>query len=389
MKRREFITLLGGAAAWPWRRVHSRAAAGSIASGFSARRRWRRRAHFLNAFRDGMRERGYVEGRNSGYRLPRARGSRPSARDVAVKLVRSGCDLIGRDLAGSARCRRRDLHRPHRLRRGRRPGGSGHGGQPAAAGSKRHRHRQFRQRSGWQESSSCCARSTQAPPPRGAQSRQYRRHDRLRQIEDAARALGLELQVVNVRVPGEFERLRPGARRGRPGRGDDGRPLVDRARGQDRRAGATAWLPTVFQRRENADAGGLLSYGPNIREASTRSPGMSIASSRASRQPTYRSSRRLRSSCSSISRRQKGARPYRAGYAARARRRGYRMSNCVVGSGGFELPCSIIAEHSVEGSDHFSHDGDDDDLVFLSASARRLEKALRAGLYRLALRAAM
>ena len=41
------------------------------------------------------------------------------------------------------------------------------------------------------------------------------------------------------------------------------------------------------------------------------------------------------------------------------------MSNCVVGSGGFELPRSIIAEHSVEGSDHFSHDGDDDDLGFL------------------------
>ena len=65
------------------------------------------------------------------------------------------------------------------------------------------------------------------------------------------------------------------------------------------------------------------------------------------------------------------------------------MSNCVVGSGGFELPCSVIAEHSVEGCDHFSHDGDDDDLEFLSAPGRRLEKALRAGLYRLALKAAM
>ena len=40
------------------------------------------------------------------------------------------------------------------------------------------------------------------------------------------------------------------------------------------------------------------------------------------------------------------------------------MSNCVVGSGGSRLPCSIIAEHSVEGCDHFSHDGDDDDLGF-------------------------
>src|SRR5262249_62093752 len=41
-----------------------------------------------------------------------------------------------------------------------------------------------------------------------------------------------------------------------------------------------------------------------------------------------------------------------------------RMSNCVVGSGGSWLPCSTIAEHSVEGCDHFSHDGDDDDLGF-------------------------
>src|SRR6516165_11412225 len=45
-----------------------------------------------------------------------------------------------------------------------------------------------------------------------------------------------------------------------------------------------------------------------------------------------------------------------------ARRRGDRMSNCVVGSGGSRLPCSTIAEHGVEGCDHFSHDGDDDDL---------------------------
>ena len=33
-------------------------------------------------------------------------------------------------------------------------------------------------------------------------------------------------------------------------------------------------------------------------------------------------------------------------------------SNCVVGSGGSRLPCSTIAEHSVEGCDHFSHDID-------------------------------
>src|SRR5262249_3213082 len=60
----------------------------------------------------------------------------------------------------------------------------------------------------------------------------------------------------------------------------------------------------------------------------------------------------------------KGARPRGTAIAARARRRGDRMSNCVVGSGGSRLPCSTVAEHSVESCDHFSYDGDDDNLGF-------------------------
>src|SRR5262249_24264031 len=39
------------------------------------------------------------------------------------------------------------------------------------------------------------------------------------------------------------------------------------------------------------------------------------------------------------------------------------MSNCVVDSGGSRLPCSAIAEHSVAGCEHLSHDGQDDDLA--------------------------
>ena len=31
-------------------------------------------------------------------------------------------------------------------------------------------------------------------------------------------------------------------------------------------------------------------------------------------------------------------------------------------SGGFGLPGDVVAQHSFEGCDHFSHDGDDDDL---------------------------
>src|SRR4051794_10664816 len=56
------------------------------------------------------------------------------------------------------------------------------------------------------------------------------------------------------------------------------------------------------------------------------------------------------------------------------------MSNCVVGSVGLRLPHSIIAEHSVEGSDHFSHDGDDNDLGFLVGVGKTVGEGLESGI---------
>ena len=41
------------------------------------------------------------------------------------------------------------------------------------------------------------------------------------------------------------------------------------------------------------------------------------------------------------------------------------MSNCVVRSRGSRLPCSIVADHGIESSDHISHDGDGNDFGFL------------------------
>src|SRR6516225_11119634 len=50
---------------------------------------------------------------------------------------------------------------------------------------------------------------------------------------------------------------------------------------------------------------------------------------------------------------------------AHPRGRGDRMSNCGVRSRGSMLPCSIVANHGIESSDHLSHDGDDNDFGFL------------------------
>src|SRR5262245_30532753 len=55
------------------------------------------------------------------------------------------------------------------------------------------------------------------------------------------------------------------------------------------------------------------------------------------------------------------------------------MSNCVVGSGGSRLPCSTIAEHSVEGCDHFSHDGHDDDLGFFVGGGEAFVEGFEGG----------
>src|SRR5262249_28314871 len=62
-----------------------------------------------------------------------------------------------------------------------------------------------------------------------------------------------------------------------------------------------------------------------------------------------------------------------------ARRRGDRVSNCVGGSDGSRLPCSTIAKHSVEGCDHFSHDGHDDDLGFFVGGDEAIVEGFEGG----------
>src|SRR5262249_16215389 len=74
--------------------------------------------------------------------------------------------------------------------------------------------------------------------------------------------------------------------------------------------------------------------------------------------------------------RARAAPPHRACAPRRARRR---MSNCVVGSGGAWLPSSTIAEHRVEGCDHFSHDGDDDDLGFFVGIGEAIVEGFEGG----------
>ena len=87
----------------------------------------------------------------------------------------------------------------------------------------------------------------------------------IRPTEDALHRVGLQFEVIGARTPEEFESAFAHLR----ATGADGVVLLADAsliRYEKKIAELAqgARLPTVFQRRENVDAGGLLSYGPSL-----------------------------------------------------------------------------------------------------------------------------
>jgi putative tryptophan/tyrosine transport system substrate-binding protein len=92
MKRRDFITLLGGAATWP---IAARAQQASIPLvGLLLSSSAAANARLLDAFRSGMLELGYVEGRNTRYEYRFADGHLDRLPDLAIALVRLKPDVI-------------------------------------------------------------------------------------------------------------------------------------------------------------------------------------------------------------------------------------------------------------------------------------------------------
>lgn len=91
MRRREFITLLGGAA-WP---LAARAQGGKVYRiGILEPIPWARNAANLDSLRKGLRDLGYLEGRNLAIEYRSADGQAERFPDLASELVGLNVDLI-------------------------------------------------------------------------------------------------------------------------------------------------------------------------------------------------------------------------------------------------------------------------------------------------------
>jgi putative tryptophan/tyrosine transport system substrate-binding protein len=100
MQRRAFITLLGGAAAWPMAARSQQPATPLI--GFLRNTSPEESAHLLAAFRHGLNEASYVEGRNVAIEFGWAEGHYDRLPKMAAELVRLRSSVIFAGGSGEA-----------------------------------------------------------------------------------------------------------------------------------------------------------------------------------------------------------------------------------------------------------------------------------------------
>jgi putative tryptophan/tyrosine transport system substrate-binding protein len=253
MRRRQFLTTVGASAIIMVLRSHASAQAKQIRIGFLATAV--PTTAMLRAFRDALREHGYVEGQNLSItdRWPQG----PSdISDIAAEFVRSNVDIIVAWTTPAALAAKAATATIPIVMVG--------VGDPVGTGLVLSLARPGGNITGFCNlAPDLSAKQVQLLVEVMPEIRRVgivRNPSNpavtvaLREVENAIRVLGLESHTVDARLPQEFESAfaRLGAE------GVKGVIVVADASVIEHR------LPTMFQRRENVAAGGLMSYGPDL-----------------------------------------------------------------------------------------------------------------------------
>src|SRR5262252_653662 len=269
IKRREFLTLLGSAAAWPLAARAQQSAMPVI--GFMSARSPEDSVHLVEAFRRGLKEGGFVEGENAAIEFRWARGDYRRLPMLAADLVSRQAAVIvaaGGEPSGlAAKAATATI-----------PIVFGIGGDPVALGLVDSFSRPGSNATGvtlltnLMEPKRLGLLRELAPgvpligvllnPKFAPASRQ------LRQIEEAARSINQRIMVANASANEELETAFAALTSERVGAllvtAD---PYFDTRREQIVTFTARQRLPAIYQFREYAVAGGLLSYGVSITDA--------------------------------------------------------------------------------------------------------------------------
>jgi len=269
MRRREFITLLGGAAAWP-------VAARAQQQGKIPRIGIIDDAPMWNAFRQGLRELGYLEGQNIAFEYRTADGVPERLAEAATDLVHRPVDIIatyGTPSSIAAKAATTtipivmigvgDVLRTGLVQSFAHPGGNITGYTSLNPEVARKKLQLFK------EIVPALSRVALLWNPDNASNRLY-----AEEIRPAASTLGMTLTVVPVRRADELDGALTAMMRERPdGLIITGDALHQLHIGRIINFLATNRLPGLFQQRENVVAGGLMSYGPSLPDLFRRAAG--------------------------------------------------------------------------------------------------------------------
>ena len=270
MRRREFITLLGSAAAfWPLA-AHGQQSAMPVI-GFLSGTTSAPFAHLVAAYREGLREMGYVEGRNLAIEFRWAEGQYNRLPEMAADLVRRHVTVIttsgGDPAAFAAKAATTTI--PIVFTAGTdpvklglvaslsRPGGNATGVHILTAMMEGKRQGLLRELVPTVTRIAVLLNPTY--PSTGAQ---------LKEVEEAARTLGLQTQVLHASNELDLDttfatlpQLRVGALQ------VCADPFFNSRRDQIVALAARYAIPAVYEQREFAVVGGLASYGTSLTDA--------------------------------------------------------------------------------------------------------------------------